>query len=161
MKKKGLHCCGFRYQHTYNGKLTEGRGDFVCISTILDLYFLWGRIGQLSRGSNRTHVVCHVRTTGLRMSVIFTAKSFPSKLKLLCTSNFDYWFSLEEISLNPVFLRLPCLFANVTFCISMKLLTDRLEISQHDIHLLLRKVQNRSRRLAWRRVAATTLGKKI
>ena len=32
-EKKGLHCCGFRYQHTYNGKLTEGGGNFVCIST--------------------------------------------------------------------------------------------------------------------------------
>ena len=41
MKKKGLHCCGFRYQHTYNGKLTEGGGNFVCISSVLDLYFLW------------------------------------------------------------------------------------------------------------------------
>ena len=29
-------------------------------------------------------------TAGLRMSVIFTAKNFPSKLKYLRTSNFDY-----------------------------------------------------------------------
>ena len=56
MKKKGLHCCGFRYQHTYNGKLIEGRGNFLCISTIYDLYFLWDWIGRFSRGSNRTHV---------------------------------------------------------------------------------------------------------
>jgi len=54
MKKKGLHCCGFRYQHTYNGKLSEGRGNFVCISTVLDLYFLWDWIGPFSRGSNHT-----------------------------------------------------------------------------------------------------------
>ena len=54
MKKKGIHCCGFRYQHTYNGKLTEGRGNFVCISTILDFYFLCGWIGQSTRGTNRT-----------------------------------------------------------------------------------------------------------
>ena len=52
MKKKGLHCCGFRYQHTYNGKLIEGRGNFMCISTIYDLYFLWDWIGPFSRGSN-------------------------------------------------------------------------------------------------------------
>ena len=56
MKKKGLHCCGFRYQHTYNGKLTEGRGNFVCISTILDLYFLWEWIGRLSRGTNHIYI---------------------------------------------------------------------------------------------------------
>ena len=62
MKKKGLHCCGFRYQHTYNGKLIEGRGNFVCISTIYDLYFLCGRIGQFFRGSNRTCMYVHVCT---------------------------------------------------------------------------------------------------
>jgi hypothetical protein len=56
MKKKGLHCCGFRYQHTYNGKLSEGGGNFVCISTVLDLYFLWDWIGRFSRGSNRMYV---------------------------------------------------------------------------------------------------------
>jgi hypothetical protein len=55
-EKKGLHCCGFRYQHTYNGKLTEGGGNFVCISTVLDLYFLWDWIGRFSRGSNRMYI---------------------------------------------------------------------------------------------------------
>ena len=58
MKKKGLHCCGFRYQHTYNGKLIEGRGNFMCISTMYDLYFLWDWIGRFSRGSNRTCTTC-------------------------------------------------------------------------------------------------------
>ena len=60
MKKKGLHCCGFRYQHTYNGKLSEGGGNFVCISTVLDLYFLWDWIGPFSRGSNHTCEDIHV-----------------------------------------------------------------------------------------------------
>ena len=60
MKKKGLHCCGFRYQHTYNGKLIEGRGNFMCISTIYDLYFLWDWIGPFSRGSNRIRLTIHV-----------------------------------------------------------------------------------------------------
>ena len=64
MKKKGLNCCGFRYQHTYNGKLIEGRGNFVCISTIYDLYFLWVWIGPFSRGSNRMYMYVHVQCTG-------------------------------------------------------------------------------------------------
>ena len=49
---------------TYNGKLSEGRGNFVCISTVLftvlDLYFLWDWIGPFSRGSNHTYMTCSV-----------------------------------------------------------------------------------------------------
>ena len=62
-EKKGLHCCGFRYQHTYNGKLTEGGGNFVCISTVLDLYFLWDWIGRFSRGSNRSRCMQNLPST--------------------------------------------------------------------------------------------------
>jgi len=62
-EKKGLHCCGFRYQHTYNGKLTEGGGNFVCISTVLDLYFLWDWIGPFSRGSNHTYIYLYTYMT--------------------------------------------------------------------------------------------------
>ena len=46
---------GTNIHTTYNGKLSEGRGNFVCISTVvLDLYFLWDWIGPFSRGSNHT-----------------------------------------------------------------------------------------------------------
>ena len=64
IRKKGLHCCGFGYQHTYNGKLTEGRVT-LCVWV---LYFRplfpehgtdgWW-IGRFSRGSNRTRTTTH------------------------------------------------------------------------------------------------------
>ena len=42
MKKKGLHCCGFRYQHsthTYNGKLSEGRGALSDLRAVKKQHF--------------------------------------------------------------------------------------------------------------------------
>ena len=66
-----------------------------------------------------------------------SALDFPHKLKYLHTSRFHGAFSLDEISLNPVFIRLPCFFANVTFCISMKLFDACLQYKfRNMIHLL-------------------------
>ena len=73
--------------------------------------------------------IAHVRN--------FHCQEFPTrKINSYVPLNFDYWFSLDEISLNPVFARLPCFFANVTFCISMKLFDVFACKFRNMIHLL-------------------------
>ena len=101
MKKKGLHCCGFRCQHTYNGKLIKGRGNFVCISTIYDLYFLWVWIGPFSRGSNRTCTYpvheCTGRYVVLIYVCVFIKVYTPCVEKRFCVLHVQYMYVHEIV----------------------------------------------------------------